>query len=173
MSELARALSQICDDSYLEDQDGSAEFGTRGILVPVCKELYESLAADESVDSETVLEFIVSAHSHIILTEDSYGNVDYSVYDSQDAAMVAWREFVAENRQNLEFVYQIPDCEYTVEFDYDYSTNSGTLVSSLGNTVFLQGDDASTLHDKLEYLATEDLVLLELSAYDTLWSENG
>lgn len=169
MSELARALHHICDDSYLEDQDGSAEFGTRGILVPVCKELYESLAADESVDEGAILEFIANAHSHIIITEDSDGNVDYSVHDSQDSAMVAWREFVAENRQNLEFMYQIPNCEYTVKFDYDFRTNSGNLVSSLGNTVFLQGDDASTLHDKLEYLATEDLMLLELSAYDTLW----
>jgi hypothetical protein len=173
MSDLARALSQICDESFLEDQDGSAEFGTRGILVPVCRELYELLAANESVESEEILEFIASAHSHIIITEDSDGNVDYSVYDSQDSAMVAWREFVQENRQNLEFVYQIPDDEYTVEFDYDGSTNSGVLVSSKGNTQFMQGDDASTLHDKLEYLATEDLVLLELSAYDTLWRDNG
>ena len=173
MSDLARALFHICDDSFLEDQDGSAEFGTRGILVPVCKELYESLAADESVESDDILEFIANAHSHLIITEDSDGNVDYSVYDSQDSAMVAWKEFVAGNGQNLEFVYQIPDCEYTVEFDYDSSTNSGVLVSSKGNTQFLQGDDASTLHDKLEYLATEDLALLELSAYDTLWSDNG
>ena len=101
------------------------------------------------------------------------GQCELWLYDTLADATSAWDRLDLNVEYDVTFKYTVPSSEYTASYDYNSRLDCGTLTSSLGNTIMLQGDEASELDDKLELLPTDDLVLLELSAFDVLWGDNG
>lgn len=173
---LARTVADVASSYHMASESAYSESLGSAFLVPVTLPLVQALAANDNVDSLTLVEHMLR-HMPVYVIARCYdnGQCELWLYDTLADAMVDWNHTSLElnGGYDVTFQYTVPSSEYTASYEYNSRLSYGTLTSSLGNTIVLLGDDASNLDDKLELLPTDDLVLLELSAYDVLWGDNG